>query len=554
MRPQVSRTASSVIPASLPGSTQKRKDPQDLGQAPPKKRARVEIDLTNDVVFAKKTVVSESQYKAGQAKYKDFEMEISAHYLQGDPSRRITDEWWKQMADWETFKSGSKEMHKKATRPVTTSPQQPQLPLNTRHVGESRRECPELPSRDIADYPELPGKKGVYRSLHVKHLECGTPECPGKHEACINGIPSLEKLEATVEAQEARIRGQIERLIRDGKLHPSHKTWSGHYDGKIAKTKGERKMLVEPLRWTDRSRKKAPKSANGVSLRNTAIRRTAPTTTPKVGPSRKSELPKSASHEASHETILDDQITKSSLGVQGSRTEQIPKVSPILEDDGTNKSSFSVLLPKSSISTIITGQEFIKPRASPRRETQAPSTPNFSSAALVARQQAMQTIHHQLQMKREAIRDGGSVSKAKRVVVGGVDIALLLEDGTDVHKVAEMITPHMISMVKEERTRASSNQDGTVAARFQEPLEQYVPSSRQDPTATQVSLASAATQIVGDGSLQDMCNSISDSVWVSADLFGDHESAFWDAVNSMPDHFWAGVGQTVWSARAHGSG
>jgi hypothetical protein len=165
----------------------------------------------------------------------------------------------------------------------------------------------------------------------------------------------------------------------------------------------------------------------------------------------------------------------------------------------------------------------------------------------------MQTIHHQLQLKCEAVRNGKSVSNANRVVVEGVDIALLLEDRTDVHKVVGMIMPHMVSMVKERRTRARSNQDETVAARFQESLEQYAPNTGQDPTATHVSLAPAATQYVGDAPLQDICNNVSDSVWVSADLFGDQERAFWDAINSMPDHFWAGVGQTMRSTRAHGS-
>ncbi|KAH7073261.1 hypothetical protein FB567DRAFT_597571 [Paraphoma chrysanthemicola] len=532
-RRQVSRTASLNIPASLPRSPQKRKDPQDLEQAPVQKRARVEIDLTDDVVFAKKTVVGDLEYKADQAEYKELEMEINAHYLKGDPSRRITDEWWKKLADWKSFKSGSKEMHKKATQQSTTSPQQPQLPLNSRHVDEIRRECPELPSRDIANYPELPREER-------------------RHEACINGIPSLTKLEAAVEAQEARVRVQIERLIRDGKLHPSRKTWSGHYDGNIAKAKGERKMLVEPLRWTDRSRQKARKPANGPSLPNTAVRSTAPKITPEMGSSRNFELPKSESHDVSHESIRDDRTTMLRLGVQGSRTDPGPKVSSTPEADGTNQISIPTMLPKSSISITMSGQEFVTPKTSPRRVTQAPPTPSFPSAALQARQKAMQTIHHQLQLKREAVRDGKSVSKAKRVVVEGVDVVRLLEEGTDVHEVAEMITPHIISMVKEERTRAISIRDGTVAAKFQEPSEQCVPSSRQDPTAPNASLAPAAILNVGEGLLQDMCNSIADSVWVSADLFGDQESAFWDAVNSMPDHFWAGVGQTMRSSEARG--
>ncbi|KAF2022939.1 hypothetical protein EK21DRAFT_119238 [Setomelanomma holmii] len=117
-------------------------------------------------------------------------------------------------------------------------------------------DCPVLPSRNLADYPQFEGKPGRYRCLNTVSDFCGTSDCPWKHPKCLNGA-TLNELAKDVERTEGQKRSQIDRWVDQKRFSPAHKTWVGYYDEKLAKTYGKQKLVAEPLEWTEQPRKRA---------------------------------------------------------------------------------------------------------------------------------------------------------------------------------------------------------------------------------------------------------------------------------------------------------
>ncbi|KAF2022940.1 hypothetical protein EK21DRAFT_119239 [Setomelanomma holmii] len=81
------------LPA-LPGAAKKRKHQPDLVEESANKKSRVEVDLTGDHPAPKKKIVSNAQQKADLALYHENEEPINIYYLEGDPMRKKTDQYW----------------------------------------------------------------------------------------------------------------------------------------------------------------------------------------------------------------------------------------------------------------------------------------------------------------------------------------------------------------------------------------------------------------------------------------------------------------------------
>jgi hypothetical protein len=544
-------------------AVRKRKDQLDIPDEHLGKRTRLDVDLTEVSSSSKPKVVNEAQYEANLAEYMELEKPINEHYLKGDPSRKKTDLWWKKLAEWKRKGDDMRKRPAQTTQPASTPVDQPRSQTLTaqpqrRHIDGDVEVRPTLPSRELADWPELPGKKGVYRSIISKDFTCGTPECKYRHKSCINGYKDISELEKAVEKEEQRVRSQIERWIIAGKLSPLHKTWVGNYDSKLAKANGQPKLLVEPLKWTERSRKKAHIHANQASLPAPVARAAKPTSFHQPVRTLVSEPLDPVADETSHGPVIEGHKTMSSFGEQRSAAAHEPELASASGQRRVNHNSKSKLFidPFAQVATPTREPGTLGQLPAPVQtgEAQAPmSSPTAPPVTSVARQKAMQDILRQLKLRRTAISHGLKPAEAEHVITGGIDIAPLLEAKMDVENIVQMLIPHEVFAVEEARAPGNPSSERPLDDSTHEWVEAISPET--DATSqnanTYRTAATTAVHNMGLVAIQDMCNSVADTVWASSDLFGDQETEFRDALHSMPQKFWDEVGQILPTAGDH---
>jgi hypothetical protein len=549
--------------ASHSWAERKRKDQFDLLDEHLGKRTCLDVDLTEVSSSSKGKVVNEAQYEADLTEYMKCEKDINQHYLKGDPSRRKTDLWWKKLAEWKRKDDNMRKQPAQTTQPASTPVDQTRSQTLTaqpqrRHIDGDSEVRPTLPSRELADWPELLGKKGVYRSINSKDFTCGTPDCRNRHKSCINGYKDISELEKAVEKEEQRVRSQIERWIIAGKLSPLHKTWLGNYDSGLAKANGQPKLLVEPLKWTERSRKKARIRANQVRLPAPAARAAVPTSFHQQVRSLVSEPLDSVADETSHRPAINGHKTMSSFAEQQSDAAHEPELASASEQRRVDQDSKSKLFihlfaqdatPTREPSTL--GQ---LPAPVQTEEAQAPVfSPTAPSIVSVARQKAMQDMLRQLKLRRTAISHGLKPAEAEHVITGGIDIAPLLEAKMDVENIIQMLIPHKVVAVEEAREPGNPSSERPTDDSTHGWVEATSPETdaTSENANTYRTTATTAVHNMGLVALQDVCNSVADSVWASSDLFGDQETEFWDALHNMPQEFWDEVGQILPTAGEH---